>query len=61
MIYHHSACAKAGDMGVADRTNFKTNAKVAARLFRLIENLLVYLKKDAGEEIFCVCVPSKES
>jgi 2-polyprenyl-3-methyl-5-hydroxy-6-metoxy-1,4-benzoquinol methylase len=60
MIYHHSSYAKAGDLGVAERINFKTSTKVAARLFRIIENLLVYLNKDAGEEIFCVCVaPSK--
>ena len=45
MIYHHSSYAKAGDLGVAERINFKTSTKVAARLFRIIENLLVYLNR----------------
>jgi len=60
MIYRQSACASSGDRDVGQRTNFKIGTKLAARLFRMIENSVVRLKKDAGEEIFCVCMkPAK--
>jgi 2-polyprenyl-3-methyl-5-hydroxy-6-metoxy-1,4-benzoquinol methylase len=55
MIYRHSACASSGDRSVGQRTNFSISTKLAARLFRMIEGWVVRLKKDAGEEIFCVC------
>jgi len=54
MIYSQSARASAGDQSVGERTTFKIGTKVAARLFRLIENLMLRIKKDLGEEIFCV-------
>lgn len=55
MIYLHSASARAGDRNVGQEINFRKSTKVAARLFRLIENSILRLKKDVGEEIFCVC------
>jgi 2-polyprenyl-3-methyl-5-hydroxy-6-metoxy-1,4-benzoquinol methylase len=61
MIYRQSAYAKAGDRGLGERTNFKMSTKVAARLFRMIEDSIVRLKKDAGEEIFCVCTKPVEN
>ncbi len=60
MIYSQSACASAGDQGVGERTTFKMSTKVAARLFRMIENAAVRVKKDLGEEIFCVCAKPVE-
>jgi SAM-dependent methyltransferase len=61
MIYRQSACASAGDRSVGERINFKMSTKVAARLFRMIENSMVHVKKDLGEEIFCVCVKPMEN
>ncbi len=55
MIYKHSACAKAGERGVAERINFDIRTKIASRLFRMLEGAVLLMKKDAGEEIFCVC------
>jgi 2-polyprenyl-3-methyl-5-hydroxy-6-metoxy-1,4-benzoquinol methylase len=60
MIYRQSACARAGDRGVGERINFKMGTKVAARLFRMIEDSVVRLKRDCGEEIFCVCTKPLE-
>jgi 2-polyprenyl-3-methyl-5-hydroxy-6-metoxy-1,4-benzoquinol methylase len=58
MIYNHSACAKAGEFAIADRAQFNTSTKIAARLFRMFEGLLLTIKKDLGEEIFCICTKS---
>jgi 2-polyprenyl-3-methyl-5-hydroxy-6-metoxy-1,4-benzoquinol methylase len=55
MIYKQSSCAKAGERRVAERLDFKISVKIAARVFRWVEDLRVRLKDDVGEEIFCVC------
>jgi 2-polyprenyl-3-methyl-5-hydroxy-6-metoxy-1,4-benzoquinol methylase len=60
MLYKQSACARAGERGVAERTEFKIGTKLAARIFRWIEEFGVRLKGDLGEEIFCVCAKSSE-
>jgi 2-polyprenyl-3-methyl-5-hydroxy-6-metoxy-1,4-benzoquinol methylase len=62
MIYNQSAYAKAGESGVAERADFKVRTKISGRLFRMFEGLLLRMKKDAGEEIFCVCTkPARDS
>ena len=61
MIYSHSACAKAGERGVAERIKFKISTRIAARLFRMMEDLMVHLKKDVGEEILCVCAAPRKA
>jgi hypothetical protein len=55
MIYNPSVCAKKGERDVGQRTDFKLSTKVASYLFQLLEDTLIRLKPNAGEEIFCVC------
>jgi 2-polyprenyl-3-methyl-5-hydroxy-6-metoxy-1,4-benzoquinol methylase len=59
MIYCQSACAAAGGQDVGNRTSHRVSTKIAARLFRGIEGLMVALRQDVGEEILCVCAPTK--
>ena len=56
MIYVHSACAKRGARNIAERVESNLGIKISARIFRLLEELIVRLGRDVGEEIFCVCV-----
>jgi hypothetical protein len=55
MIYHPSAYAKTGETQIGKRTNFRPATKAAAFLFQAIEELSILFRKDAGEELFCVC------
>jgi 2-polyprenyl-3-methyl-5-hydroxy-6-metoxy-1,4-benzoquinol methylase len=55
MIYNPSACAKTGESRIGEKTNFKTSTKASAFLFQAIEDLWIQFRKDAGEELFCVC------
>ena len=55
MIYNPSASAKSGARGIGEKTNFKTTTKVSAFLFQAMEDLWIQFRKDAGEELFCVC------
>jgi 2-polyprenyl-3-methyl-5-hydroxy-6-metoxy-1,4-benzoquinol methylase len=54
MIYNNSACARAGEQEVGERTQFKMTSKLAARLFRISEDWMISLGKQVGEEIFCM-------
>jgi 2-polyprenyl-3-methyl-5-hydroxy-6-metoxy-1,4-benzoquinol methylase len=55
MIYNPSAYAQRGCRDVGQRTNFRVRTKIAAYLFQGVEESIMCLSKDAGEEIFCVC------
>ncbi len=55
MIYSPSAYAKTGEARIAEKPNFKTSTKASAYLFQAIEDLWIQFRKDAGEELFCVC------
>jgi 2-polyprenyl-3-methyl-5-hydroxy-6-metoxy-1,4-benzoquinol methylase len=55
MIYKQSSSARAGAMGVGEAIHSSFATKLAARLFHMIENLIVGVRKTSGEEIFCVC------
>ncbi|PYX76278.1 MAG: hypothetical protein DMG72_05330 [Acidobacteria bacterium] len=55
MIYSPSVCAKQDGRAIGERTSFKVSTRIAAYFFQGLEDLLLYLKKDLGEEIFCVC------
>ena len=55
MIYNPSAYAKQGERNVGERTNFKVRTKAASYFFQLLEDALIKLKPDAGEEIFFLC------
>ena len=55
MIYNPSAYAQLGCRDVGQKTNFRARTKIAAYLFQAIEESIMCLRKDAGEEIFCVC------
>jgi len=58
MIYAPSACAKAGGRDVGERNDFKVSIKVAAYMFRVLEDLIMLLRDQLGEEVFCVCTAS---
>jgi 2-polyprenyl-3-methyl-5-hydroxy-6-metoxy-1,4-benzoquinol methylase len=60
MIYGPSVCAKHNGRDVGERTSFKVSTKVAAYMFQGLEDLLLYVKKDLGEEIHCVCAAGTE-
>jgi 2-polyprenyl-3-methyl-5-hydroxy-6-metoxy-1,4-benzoquinol methylase len=55
MIYNPSAYARRGCRDVGHRINFRVRTKIAAYLFQAVEESIMYLSQDAGEEIFCVC------
>jgi 2-polyprenyl-3-methyl-5-hydroxy-6-metoxy-1,4-benzoquinol methylase len=55
MIYKQSASARAGALGVGEASQPRLGTKLAARLFHLIENLVVRVRKNSGEELFCIC------
>jgi len=55
MIYTPSACARAGGRDVGECRDFKTGIKLAAYLFRALEDLTMLLRQELGEEVFCVC------
>lgn len=55
MVYNPSAYAKLGETEIGKRTNFRPVTKAAAYLFQAIEELSILFRKDAGEELFCVC------
>ena len=55
MIYNPSACARAGEVRIGEKTNFRASTKAAAFVFQAIEELLMPFRKDLGEELFCVC------
>jgi 2-polyprenyl-3-methyl-5-hydroxy-6-metoxy-1,4-benzoquinol methylase len=55
MIYNPSVYAQRGCQNVGHRVNFRVRTKIAAYLFQALEETAMYLDKDAGEEIFCVC------
>ena len=55
MIYKQSSSARAGAIGVGEATRSTFGTKLAARVFHIIENLIVGVSKKSGEEIFCVC------
>lgn len=55
MIYTASACAKAGGRDVGEQSNFKATIKLAAYLFRALEDSLMPVKDELGEEVFCIC------
>jgi len=55
MIYNPSVCARKGERSVMERRDFPVPTKAASYLFQFLEDVLVRVKGDAGEEIFCVC------
>ena len=61
MIYKQSACASVGECGVGERIKFNIGTKLAARLFRVIEEYILRVRKQVGEEIFCVCMKPVEN
>lgn len=59
MIYNPSSCAKAGELRIAEKSNFRATTKAAAYLFQAIEEAWMYFEDDIGEEIYCVCTVRK--
>jgi 2-polyprenyl-3-methyl-5-hydroxy-6-metoxy-1,4-benzoquinol methylase len=55
MIYNPSIYAKQGHRDIGLRVNFRVRTKIAAYLFQAVEETAMYLNRDAGEELFCVC------
>jgi 2-polyprenyl-3-methyl-5-hydroxy-6-metoxy-1,4-benzoquinol methylase len=55
MIYTASVYAQRGSRDVGHRVNFRARTKIAGYLFQAVEEMAMYLNKDVGEEIFCVC------
>lgn len=55
MIYNPSVYAKKGKRNLGQFSQFRVTTKTAAYLFQLLEDGVIRLKHDAGEEIFCVC------
>ena len=54
-IYMASACAKKGEQKVGERRSFDRITQIKSYFFGALENILVSLKEDWGEEIFCIC------
>ena len=55
VLYVPSVYGKRGERNVAERLNFKTSTKIASYGFQFLEDALIRLMPDVGEEIFCVC------
>jgi hypothetical protein len=60
MVYSPSAYAKPGGWDLGERNKFKVSTTIAAYFFQALEDSVMCFKKDMGEEISCVCVPSEE-
>jgi 2-polyprenyl-3-methyl-5-hydroxy-6-metoxy-1,4-benzoquinol methylase len=54
-IHNASACARAGERMVAERTRFKASTKIAGYFFMVAENMLMSFNPQVGEELFCIC------
>lgn len=54
-IHNASACAKNGEENVSQRRTFGATTKITGYVFMLVENTLIYLRRNLGEEIFCEC------
>ena len=54
MIYKQSSSARAGALGVGEASHSRLGTKLAARVFHVIEKLVVGVGSKSGEEIFCV-------
>jgi len=52
MIYNPSTCAKAGQLQVGTRTDFRSATKTAAYCFQAVEDLWVHFDGDVGEEVY---------
>jgi 2-polyprenyl-3-methyl-5-hydroxy-6-metoxy-1,4-benzoquinol methylase len=55
MIYNPSVYAKQGHQDIGLRVNFRLRTKIAAFLFHAVEESVMYLNRDVGEELYCVC------
>jgi 2-polyprenyl-3-methyl-5-hydroxy-6-metoxy-1,4-benzoquinol methylase len=55
MIYATSVYAQRGCRDIGHRFDFRARTKIAGYLFQAVEEIVMYLNKDVGEEIFCVC------
>jgi len=54
-IHNASACARAGERMVAERTRFKASTKIGGYFFMVAENTLISFNPQLGEELFCIC------
>jgi len=54
-IYMASACARKGEQKVGERRSFDRITQIGSYFFAALENILISLKEDWGEELFCVC------
>jgi 2-polyprenyl-3-methyl-5-hydroxy-6-metoxy-1,4-benzoquinol methylase len=59
-IHNASACARAGERNVSQRTRFNVGTKTGGYVFMLVENLLIYWNRNVGEEVYCVCMASDD-
>ena len=55
MIYTASVYAQQGCRDIGHRVNFRVRTKIVACLFQAVEDATMFVNKDIGEEIFCVC------
>ena len=55
MIYVASVYARQGARDVGEQNKFKVRTMFAGYLFQVLEDSLMHLKADLGEEILCVC------
>ena len=60
-MYTPSVYAKDGERMIAERLDFRVTTKVASYLFQFLEDIWVYFKRDAGEEIFACAVSAENS
>lgn len=58
MIYVPSVYGKNGAQNVGERSDFSAKTKIAGYLFQFLEDALIKLKPNSGEEIFGVCAAS---
>jgi 2-polyprenyl-3-methyl-5-hydroxy-6-metoxy-1,4-benzoquinol methylase len=61
VLYIPSVYGRKGMQRVGERSDFKTSTKVASYFFQLLEDALIRVKQDIGEEIFCVCAAPAKS
>ena len=55
MIYTASVYAQQGCRDIGHRVNFRVRTKIAGCFFQAVEDATMFVNKDIGEEIFCVC------
>jgi hypothetical protein len=61
VLYIPSIYGRKGARRVGELADFDTTTKIGSYLFQFLEDTLISVKRDIGEEIFCVCAASTRS